>query len=106
MFDELTVAVKDAYTNDNKKNYRVYGILYPSASNICIISLISDEFNGKYYHNLFSCQICNGLNGSLEVCNIRMYPITTQFITQFSHDREVSFLGRFLDDELLFFLFR
>ena len=102
-FDELIIAVKDAYQNADKP---AVGIPYPKVSDfVFLIKTILEnnyfEFNGKYYKQVIGCAM--GSTVSPEISDIRMYQITQMIMNQFEHADKVLFHGRYRDDGFIIF---
>ena len=103
-FNELLNAVGKAYANFDSKTKS--DIPCPSKDDLVyLLRLVLEnnisEFNVKYYKQIIGAVM--GEVPSPEICDIRMYEITAEILSQFDKHNNIIFYGRFRDDGFIIY---
>jgi hypothetical protein len=102
-FKELLTAVSKAYSEFNKGEFKIPSP--PTEDLLWLLQTILEnnvfEFNSKKYKQIIGCAM--GSKCSPEVCDIRMYEVTSEILNKFPFQQNIVYHGRYRDDGFIIY---
>ena len=102
-FKELLTAVSKAYSEFNKGEFKIPSP--PTEDLLWLLQTILEnnvfEFNSKRYKQIIGCAM--GSKCSPEVCDIRMYEVTSEILNKFPFQQNIVYHGRYRDDGFIIY---